>query len=260
MIRPTLAQNTSGFTLVEMLIAVFIALIIFGVGFATITGTMRARAESEARIHSTENARIFFQTLEKDFASAYPDATSLKEDLVETGTFTYKAGTFTNTFDSNALQFYTRVDTPGDSKPLVVHYYVNKRQQVVREVIADATALPQLSTSNLDSEEHAMFDRVHSLHITFHKWDPINKNFTPQMNLSTTLPVGTVTIEDATHIRIRLFMFDTLSEVKRLDNGQVVDGGVLQSGQEDLRTINVASIRVFTRVIPIPNSFTPTGP
>ena len=269
MIEPPI-NSARGFTLVEMLIAVSIALIIFGVGFATITGTMRARAETAARIHSTENARLFFQAVEKDFTPAYPINVSTGiEDLVETGIFEFKrSGTVLVSFESSIFEFCTRADTQNDfSEPLAVRYFVNKKQQIVRMAIPRSTMTALTATSpEMQSEDNAMFDRVHSLHVTFHKWLPNTKTFDPELSLSTSLPVGSV--KEATHVRIRLFMFDTLSEIERVDGGEIIDGGFLVKNNEDPNNPNkktaahlappgAASLRVFTRVIPIPNAFTP---
>ncbi|MGD0090250.1 MAG: type II secretion system protein [Planctomycetota bacterium] len=61
-----------GFTMVEFLVASAIALIILTVGFVTINGTIKATREATAMLRATENSRLFFQTLERDLAAAWP--------------------------------------------------------------------------------------------------------------------------------------------------------------------------------------------
>lgn len=66
------AGRAGGFTLVELLIAVFVALVVFVLGFTLLNGALQARSEAQRRIESSDTARLFFSLLERDLACALP--------------------------------------------------------------------------------------------------------------------------------------------------------------------------------------------
>ena len=155
-----------GFTVIELLIGAFIALFIFMVGFMTINGTIRASGEATALVRATENARLFFQTLERDLSAAWPGPGPLPLIMVKSvlpvpvdasGNATYSPPQQLpiilelqqpdGTILTDALQFYTRADThpqpdqADDPSPperrVFVRYYVNPNEHTLcREVIA----------------------------------------------------------------------------------------------------------------------------
>src|SRR2546423_443922 len=61
-----------GFTILEIVIASSIALFVFAVGYLAISTTVRTSDEQTKRIRDTENARLFFNMLERDLATAFP--------------------------------------------------------------------------------------------------------------------------------------------------------------------------------------------
>lgn len=252
-------SGARGFTIVEMMIAAFIAMIIFSAGFVVINGTIRARNEAAARIRATEHARLFFQMLERDLAGAYPAfANVTKESLLESG---YDIAVGQNvstgtaiTIESDAIQFYTRIDGRGlRDEYAFVRYYINNRQQLCREVIpsADPTTEPAIEpiADVLDLQEFAMFDRVRSLYVSFHEWVEKDKDYFPQLSSRATLTGAEVA--RATHIRVQLFSFDTTGTI------QVDDGGGVKIVDQDVERTEVDfANRVMQKVLPIPGSFT----
>jgi type II secretory pathway pseudopilin PulG len=265
-----------GFSLVEMLIASFIAIIIFTVGFVIITGTIQAKNESSARIRATENARLFFQMLERDLAAAYPmkfgvapnPVTGIytKEEMFEEYDITVgqnvSTGTAIKIDNNNSLQFYTRIDGRGVTDEYAfVRYYINNAQQLCREVIhsndldTEPAWLP--IAQMLDKCDFAMFDRVRSMYVSFHKWDDIDKDYFPKLSSRDTLPKkmpvtnNLIPISAATHIRVQLYLFDTLGTIQVNEGGQtvIVDQDVEKSADN-------LTIRVMQKLLPIPSGFT----
>jgi prepilin-type N-terminal cleavage/methylation domain-containing protein len=209
-----------GFTLIEMIIAVFIALIIFMVGFSSISTTMAVRKDSEARIGATEDSRMFFQLLERDLAGAYPmsflnlnnPAGGPPQDSL-TQKINGKTVAISPSF---RLEFYTRVDHRGVADQLVfVRYYVNNNAHLCREVVdsidpasigsADTrhhyplltTQIPPFTpATDLKDDTDAVFDQTNSLIINPLQWNADQKVYTA------------CAWGQATHFQVELMMYD----------------------------------------------------
>jgi hypothetical protein len=287
-VRPMFSARR-GFSLVEMMIASFSAMIIFTVGFMIISGTIRAKNESSARIRATENARLFFQLLERDLAGAFPlqagvppvvEGIFLKEQLFSEYDITVgknmstgnniTVGTNVSTGNpikidnNNSLQFYTRIDGRGVTDGYsFVRYYINNKQQLCRQVIpfGDPNEIPTFEPIEdvLNLTDFAMFDRVRSMYVTFHKWDEYEKDYFPKLSSRDTLPKTPATpagalsvqVSAATHIKVQLFLFDTLGTVR------VDDGGEVRIVDQDVEKTDVdLSIRVMQKTLAIPSGFT----
>ncbi|MFH0939880.1 MAG: prepilin-type N-terminal cleavage/methylation domain-containing protein [Planctomycetota bacterium] len=202
------AVRSAGFTLVELLVAMAIIMVVFLVGFTLINGASDIRRQSEARIRASENARLFFQLLERDFAGAYPTGLiSTNDSLSELPPYklpvTPKGTDYT--IDSSYLRFYTRMDTQAPLDEYVcVRYYVNNLEQLCREAqnaleVQNALLDKLTSTSpEQQSSDHALFDETYSLNVGYQIWDTQNKKF----NDSNTTPNG------ATHLLITLTLFE----------------------------------------------------
>jgi hypothetical protein len=263
-----------GFSLVEMMIATTSAMIIFMVGFMIVSGTIRAKNESSARIRATENARLFFQLLERDLAGAFPlqagvppvvEGIFLKEQLYDVYPITVGTNISTGNpikiDNNNSLQFYTRIDGRGVTDGYsFVRYYINNHQQLCRQVIpfGDPNEIPTFEPIEdvLDSNEFAMFDRVRSMYVTFHKWNEFEKDYYPKLSSRETLPTPItvfpfVPISAATHIKVQLFLFDSLGTI------QINDSGDVRIVDQDVEKTDVdISIRVMQKTLAIPSGFT----
>src|ERR1035437_9304537 len=65
-------RQPGGFSLIELMVAMAIAMIIFGVGFVAITAAIDTRKQYTASVRAAESARQFFSLLERDLAAGYP--------------------------------------------------------------------------------------------------------------------------------------------------------------------------------------------
>jgi prepilin-type N-terminal cleavage/methylation domain-containing protein len=263
-------RRARGFTLVEILIAVFIAAIIFTIGFTIIAGTIRARNDAAVRIRSTENARLFFQMLERDLASAYPYNAGPHPIVAITDMFqTYKVkigqyssakGSSDINIDVEAIQFYTRSDQREVTDERVfVRYYINNHQQLCREVQhfidpndpVQLTVLPLTDPALLDSQDTALFERARGLSLSFHTWKADTKEYIPDLSTIN------LTAASASHLKVRLSMYDAAGSLKVADNGEVYLSST--DTKEDTRIDSSRDMgnRVIYKVLLIPSSFLP---
>ena len=143
--------RTRGFTLIEIIIATSIALFVFGVGYQAIASTVSSNNITSARIRDTENARLFFDMLQRDLSTAYPGPTYMSKidgPLPQTGytpsltggnpiilNETASGGPTASVY-SDILQFYCRTDHPGavtdPPEPILFVRYGYNRSDGVR--------------------------------------------------------------------------------------------------------------------------------
>jgi len=263
--RPCYGRH-AGFTVLEMLIAASIALLVFGIGFVTINGTIRARSEAESQIRAAENARLFFQLLERDWAAAYPGPTeppgtyakmikgntpmpgatnpatiAIEDQVPDINAF--------NTIGSDIIQFYTHADmnpastTANPDRLVFVRYYVNPVDHTLcRQVLDDATHVPFEQNQSVavkpyaTSDGNAMFDDVRQLVILHRTWRPDTKDFDPALYST----VDSSNYASSTHLVVKLIMRDKYAE-ERLKHDPLATQQML--------------FRSFVRVLPIPKTF-----
>ena len=254
---PLTTRRNAGFTLVEMLVAATIAILIFFVGFVTITGTIRARGESMSRVRATENARLFFQMLEKDLASAHPGKFGMIKGTSPTpgtipGTLVLNEG---SPVASDLIQFYTHndlsIESPTPVSPdrsVFVRYYVNQiEHSLCREVREDTTQSVQMETYYVPNtttrpDQHALFEDVRQMLIDFQYWDNARKNMvTVNWNGSYFVDTGG-TQRIPTHVMVRLVLFDPFAEAR------------LKNDPTALADPNL-KFRAFSKLFPIPAGF-----
>lgn len=247
--------NTGGFTILELIIAATISLIIFGIGFYTITASQRVQAETTRSLRQSENARLFFDMIERDLQGAYPAwFIDEKMDLVLPETPTVK---------TDALQFLARLDNARRAPDAIflVRYYVVEKDSTGRfvnqlrrridadyvrtgftftgvEPNAELTAVPMI-----DDFDSTVFDGVRSVSFSFTRYDSVSKTYTPPVDQVAILHPNPANLSDprndevrrATHLLVRLFMND--------------DG---RGNQKDL---GVVMPRMYQKAIPLPAGY-----
>lgn len=231
-----------GFTVIEVLVASVIALIIFAIGFNSISTAQKIQSQSVKSLRLAENARLFFTMVERDLASAYPAwSVTRKQDMVVIDSPTAK---------SDVLQFFARTDSieAAPDAIYVIRYYAaekdsdNKiinqlRRNIKGEYLLPASPVPGSiipASADLDNYAAALFDEVHSVRFLFRKWDPNTKSFTP--SLDDPIDLDPTEVSNATHLLVRLFMKD--------------------DGRGNLKESGVVLPRMFQKAIPLPGAFT----
>lgn len=209
-------SNRRGFTLVEMLVAVFIALIIFSIGFTLLSGATQARSDAQARIRATDAARIFFDNVERDLADAVPGP----------WTTPYTKSNLAETPGGDVATNDLKMTTTGESTTatmgfVTVRYYVLTSTKILyRETAQDAPpGPPSLAGTPAHNSQFAMLPDVESLTCVFYRWDDATKAFVD----------ATGAPDTATHINVQIQIKDP-------------------SPKQPLRT--------FQKLIAIPASFT----
>lgn len=214
-----------GFTLIEMMIAIFIGLIIFTIGFTAISSTIQARRESEAKVRATENARLFFDLLQKDLASAYPiDSvnSNLPTMAVETPNQPIVVNNKPIAVTNDRIEFFVRADHRGSTDQFIfVRYFINNLGHLCRQTFQSTTtaadALTLANPIDLNNDDSALFDQAFSILVSPCQWQDTAKN----MAVGTAPPCSTST----THLRVSLFLFgytgvnlavDNLAQTKRV--------------------------------------------
>ncbi|MCY3019171.1 MAG: hypothetical protein NTW87_09115 [Planctomycetota bacterium] len=272
-----------GFSLLELAVASFIAMIIFTVGFIVITGTLRTRSESTARIRATENGRLFFQMLERDLAGAWPGPFNMFKGAADTNpsvppapmvvrdTYVYRTPEkVPRDVPTDILQFYTRSDTraPDGTNPdrrVFVRYYVNTLEHTLcRQVVEDEgldpangnttpTALEtnQNNAAPLETrllrDERAVFEGVHQLLIYHRQWQPDNKTFLPA--LTDNKDAAAADYKDCTHLLVKLVLYDQYAADRQKNE---VTASERKSPAADW---DILTFRAFVKVLPIPTRF-----
>ncbi|MEI6236951.1 MAG: hypothetical protein WCT04_28160 [Planctomycetota bacterium] len=215
-------RRTAGFTLIEAIIASGIALLVFGVGYTAISTTVTASNIASARIRDTENARLFFNMLERDLSTAVPGPTYMSKSaltLAQSGYTPLPQGNaiVLNEYDGRALsdiiQFYCRTDHPGAPtdplEPLLFVRYGLCRVEGINAICRQtdthtpgATSIqcpdqltgvdsftsidmnPLALTNHATSESLALFDNVSRLVIVLQQWDPLNRKYIPPVTVN----------------------------------------------------------------------------
>lgn len=213
-----------GFTLVEMLIAVFIAMIIFAIGFTLLNGANKARSDAQSRIRTFDAARLILDRIERDFKDAYPGPWATdKTQLV--ATYPGPAG--------NVLEMTTTTDTQNTTVLATglpgiysVRYYVLASNQILyREYAVDPPDATQPSFRGVTptaSADFALLPDVASVTFEPYHWDDALKKHA----------TGAADFSDATEINIRLVLISV-----RDSNGAVKEKST------------------FQRIVPIPDAF-----
>jgi type II secretory pathway pseudopilin PulG len=253
----------AGFTILELIIAASIALFVFGIGYLAIATTVRASNESAARIRDAENARLFFNLLERDLASAFPGPGNnvVKAREVLTGPYTHAPSPMVMTEpvntaypSSDLLQFYCRSEQPVTRDECVLaRYYVNKKDHSLcrQAAIYDPNAQPLLDppdyvdpttlTNSVDSNL-ALFDGVRTLAITYQHWDPTLKQYVRETAGS--IPAG------SDSLLVTLTFTDTYKQ-QRMDPYNPDKTTNTPAGER----YNAFIYRTYSKVFDIPASF-----
>ena len=255
---PLTTRRQTGFTLVEMLVAATIAIIIFFVGFITITGTIRARGESMSRVRATENARLFFQMLEKDLASGHPGKFGMiKGTAPIPGSNPATLVLNDDSPASDLIQFYTHndlsVESPTPVSPdrsVFVRYYVNKIEHTLcREVREDTTQSVQMELNYAPNtttrpDQHALFEEVHVLQVDYKYWDTTQKNMvTVKWNGTYFVDLSSGIQHVPTHILVQLILEDQFATERLKHDPTVTD------------PYSNLKYRAFSKTFPIPAGF-----
>lgn len=196
------ALRPRGFTVLELVIASSIALIVFAIGYLAISTTTRTGDQVTKIIRDTENARLFFNMLERDLATALPGPGNIekkRETLNQATPYVHSANTnpsplvITESVSSatplsDILQFYCRSDIPGvRDEVILVRYYVNRNDHTLCRATAvyDPTANlplpdytdPKGTLTNASNSDLALYDNVRQLVVNFQQWRPDRKQY-----------------------------------------------------------------------------------
>lgn len=195
-VSPCLRGRTSqGFTLVEMLVAVFIAMIIFAIGFTLLNGATQARSDAQARIRATDAARIVFDMLERDIVDAYPGPWATpytKGDLIQA-----PGGDVV----SSTLELTTSDESTTSTVGLVtVRYYVLTSTKILyREVRQDAPGgTPSLAATPVHDSQFALLPDIEQMNASYLRFDDATKAFVD----------ASAAPDTATHINVLLKIKD----------------------------------------------------
>ena len=198
-------QRSRGFTLVELLVAVFIAIIIFGIGFSILNAVMVAKKQTEARMRYSESARMFFEMFERDLAGAYGNPTivaaSYRDKLSQSGVTGVNSSVveFTTTADSNS-------DVVKGTDYIAVRYYALASNGILYRQLYPS-AFPGLPSEDPQS---ALFADVTEFHVDYLQWDETYKRY------NTGVPPSV-----ATHLDVMLKFTDPEQKIKAPMNGKV---------------------------------------
>ena len=231
-----MTTRARGFTLIEMMISIFIALIIFTIGFTAISSTIQARRESEARIRATENARVFFDLLQRDLANAYPRGgtgviVELPDMVQELANQPMTVNKKNITVTNDRIEFFTHADHRGLTDQYVfVRYFVNSLGHLCRQTNQSDTADTAYIPFDQNNDGSALFDQAFAILVSPAQWQDATKT----MAVTPAPPCSTTT----THLQVTLYMFGY--------NGA------------NLATDNQGPTkRVFMKTIPVPDIFRP---
>lgn len=249
-------RRPAGFTILEMIIAATISLMIFGIGFYTITASQRVQSQTTHSLRQAENARLFFETVERDLRDAYP-AWFIEEKMHLVVPETPAAKT-------DALQFFSRMDSARaapDAIYLIRYFVVEKNSagrvvnQIRRRVDVDhartgvsfsgaPAGLDYDDVGLQDDFDSTIFDEVRSVSFSFTRFDTVTKTYTPSIDqvailqpdpLNLANPVN-AEVRQATHLLVRLFLKD--------------------DGRGNLKDSGVVLPRMYQKAIPLPGAYT----
>jgi len=232
-------RGHAGFSIVELMVVTLISLIVFGLGLTIVNAITRARNQTTARVRASENARLFFQLLEKDLAASNPGPHDMVRDRLPAPPSAAYPLTVSTPGQSTVLeedlggvvvdilQFYTRSDTATVTDEYVfVRYFVNRANNTLcRQVIPVADTNPANAPELMDDPllhtntiapaalQFALFDEVKSLFVVHRVWDQTEKALKPTSipeYQEVTRPVDQALITNATHLRVMLVLRYTI--------------------------------------------------
>jgi Tfp pilus assembly protein PilW len=193
-------NSPRGFTLLELTIAAGIATFVFTVGYYAVSTIIAANREATSRVRDTENARLFYNLLERDLATAYTGPAN-DVDGYQGPASPYSSNPAPIVVNEDAkglappsdiIQFFCRSDDPKLSNgSLFVRYYVNSTDHTLCRTSVpyeDPASLPPAGQGLLVTEtpttltsspasDWAMFDNVRSLKVLFKQWDAAYKRY-----------------------------------------------------------------------------------
>jgi prepilin-type N-terminal cleavage/methylation domain-containing protein len=204
----------AGFTVIELLIGMAIAVVIFTVGILIVKGSSDARRASLERLAVSDKARIFFAQLEKEITAAWPGPW-----FDQGGADPLRKKDF---WDGANLTLSTRLDARYDREKIPPEpFFVSVRYSVVNErmcrktsyktVAYDENGTPNsVPKSEIFAPEDAKligpnepyFDGVQELQVYWLKWNPTKllSNGTQTMLLEDCSDNP----ESATHLNVEL--------------------------------------------------------
>jgi len=180
-------RRAAGFTVIELMIAAFIALIIFGIGLMLITGATNAHNQVRTRIRTNDKARMFFEQFERDLSGAYTGHYR-RDALVQT--LAQVAGTY-------ACMTTTTEGSEAETEYQSVRYYVvSVTKRLCREEVQNQ-AFPGTVSGSPDS---MLCSDVEELVTSWAKW--VGTTYQPASGPS-----------DATHLLVKLTLLDPNEEL-----------------------------------------------
>jgi prepilin-type N-terminal cleavage/methylation domain-containing protein len=212
-------RRARGFTLIELMVAIFISTIVFLVGFAMIASAQRAQLSSSYNLRTAENARLFFDMLERDLAGAYPADYSLSGELNLSRVDFLINHPSASGSDADTLCFFTKLDHTFSADAVTyVRYYVIKnakfpeRSVLCRDVLpgylhsGETTLNAPTGVTPSSAASSALFDSVYSVQFVYRQWIDSEKRFDPALTDTPDMAPGTQ--QNATHILVRLMFVD----------------------------------------------------
>jgi type II secretory pathway pseudopilin PulG len=190
-------SRARGFTVLELLIAAFIAMFIFGTGLTILTGANRVRAETQSRLKAGDSARMFFELLERDLAAANP-LIIRRSDLVNL---------MPSTTDKYYLQMSTTTEeAAGGSEWVLVQYYIpqSRLRKLYRKTQTGAFQFSYSTPvfSEDTDNEFALCIDVEELGLGWARWHVETKQYEEG-----------VSADVATHLDVRLRIRESSIEV-----------------------------------------------
>jgi len=185
-----------------MLVAAFIALIIFAIGFTILNGATQARANAQKRIRATDGARMFFEMVERDLNDAYPGPWTApygKADLIES-----PGGDVVG----NALKMTTSGEaaTPSGGFVTVRYYVLLSTKRLYRETTLDPSpGPPALPSTPAHNTAFALLPDVEEVQFDYYEWVEFTKGLGKSVD-----PLN------ATHINAQIKILDSDEKTYRL--------------------------------------------
>ena len=255
--------HSHGFTILELIIASSIAMVVFGVGYLAISTTVSASNESAARIHETENVRLFFNMLERDLTSAFAGPSNIQKVRQQVPTYLPNPSPMVMTETVNSvspqsdiLQFYCRTENPsaGADDFGFVRYYINRADNTLcRQVKYDSTGNnfagnfpdvfdPTLLT-NVNNSDLALFDSIFKLTVTYQRWNPLTRQYDKE-------PAINPAVTNCDSLLLTIIFTDNYKQ-KRFDSFNAASDKASTSYQNNLNK----NYRSYSKVFSIPASF-----
>lgn len=204
-----------GFTLVEVMIGMFISAVIFLAGFMILKGASNVRSASLQRVAVADNARVFFALLKREIAAAGPgpwDPAMKKEDFGGPDYKTIAVTTHSDPYFQRSL-LYQDADDKLETAPayVSVRYSVDGAGRLKREVSFKAVEYDE-NGDPLDDDKTTIFDAdaptvsetlfgdVKELRVYFLRWNEADKRLEQ-------VPEGLGEENTATHLNVELKLF-----------------------------------------------------